>query len=141
METVMKTCTVLFLCLAAMVLVSRADTYVSGPVAGTWLQALSPYVVTGEINVPGTQVLTIEPGVQVKFVGNFRFTVYGRLSAVGTEANPILMTHLDPQPTSVWRGVRFFSAQDVSELGYCTIEWGYAQGAVGNPDSRGADRS
>jgi hypothetical protein len=114
-----------------------ADTFVSGPVAGIWTLSLSPYVAVGDIDVPAGQTLTIEPGVVVKFSGMFRFYVHGTLMAVGTPEARILMTHSVEQPDANWRGLRFFAAQGVSELGYCDISWGYAQGIVGNPDSRG----
>ncbi len=64
-----------------------------------------PYVVGGTVNVKSGAVLTIEPGVQLDFVGGTRLQIgttfscgssscpsYGTLRAEGTSADPILFT-------------------------------------------------
>jgi hypothetical protein len=69
-----------------------AQTNVSGEVAGIWELANSPYIVVGDISIVGDSLLVIEAGVEVKFDGFYQFTVYGVLSAIGTESEPILFT-------------------------------------------------
>jgi parallel beta-helix repeat protein len=59
---------------------------------GPWTLTGSPYIITGNIIVPSTRTLTIEPGVEVKFDGRYRFYVDGNLSAVGTSLNRITIT-------------------------------------------------
>ena len=60
------------------------QTYITGgDVSGTWSSAGSPYYIQGEITIPNSETLTIEPGVNVVFLGHYKLTVQGRLLAVG----------------------------------------------------------
>jgi hypothetical protein len=96
-----------------------ADTIPGGDVSGTWYAANSPYYIAGSITIPYSSTLTIEPGVLVKFLGFYPFTVYGLLEAIGTEADSI---RLFPQDTVLgWQGLRFADAPDSSCLAFCTI--------------------
>ncbi len=62
----------------------------------TWTKANSPYIVTSSVYVATGVVLTIEPGVLVKFAQNTGLYVQGngQLLAVGTVAEPIILTSL-----------------------------------------------
>jgi hypothetical protein len=104
----------------------RAQTYVSGSVAGNWYPAASPYVVTGHVIVLKDSSLVIAPGVQVLFDGYHKFVVNGLLHAAGTRADSILFLPLHPNTT--WRGIRFVDADSRSRLEYCRIEYGRAFG-------------
>jgi hypothetical protein len=128
---------VLFCALALYGLPALGDTYVSGPVSGTWTAALSPYIVLGNLEVPTGQSLNIQPGVRVLFTGHYRFTVHGQLTAIGTQADSIVLTHQQPYPTYTWAGLFFETAVAPAELAYCVIEWSYAQGSIGTPQSKG----
>ncbi len=93
-----------------------------GAVGGVWRKALSPYTVTGDIEVPAGQTLMVEPGVTVRFAGHFGLTA-GRdatLRAVGTEDDPILFTATDR--LEGWFGIRFVDAGDDDVLQYCHLE-------------------
>ena len=61
-------------------------TYVEGHISQdtTWTLADSPYVVTKDLIVDPGVTLTISPGVEVRFGGNFILAVEGKLSAIGT---------------------------------------------------------
>jgi hypothetical protein len=68
-----------------------------------WDLSGSPYIVTGGILVDSGATLTIEPGVQVRFNGNFSITVQGNIRALGTQGNEILFTsNLIPQQQADW---------------------------------------
>lgn len=100
----------------------------AGEVSGTWGKNNSPYTVIGDINIPRGQTLTIEPGVVVNFAGHYRMTVgyRARLSAVGTEQDPIVFTAIDPNEG--WYGIRFIDTGDDDILQYCTIENAFKSG-------------
>ncbi|MDL1982895.1 MAG: hypothetical protein LWX54_01665 [Deltaproteobacteria bacterium] len=94
-------------------------TKVSGMIYNeTWTQECSPYFVEGDILAAG---LTIEPGVMVKFLGNYVFEVAGVLTATGTGQDPIIFTSADTNKNG-WQGIFFHQSTPGSELVYCTIE-------------------
>jgi hypothetical protein len=95
----------------------------AGSVSGTWTKASSPYVVTGDIQIPRSGTLAIEPGVTVKFAGHFGLTAGYRatLRALGTEPDPIVFTALDKEEG--WFGIRLVNAGSDDILQYCTLEY------------------
>jgi N-acetylneuraminic acid mutarotase len=99
----------------------------AGEVSGIWTTSASPYHINGEIAVPNAATLTIEPGVEVVFMGHYKFNVQGRVLAIGTEANPILFT---AATTGIgWHGLRFINtpqANDTSKLVNCSFRNGTA---------------
>ena len=100
--------------------------YVSGAVSGTWTAALSPRFVMGDIFVPSNDSLVIEPGVDVIFMGPYKFSVPSGalLRAVGTQQDSILFTA--DNPTLGWQGLRFTNASANCRLEYCHITRGKA---------------
>ncbi len=103
----------------------------AGAVSGIWSKAASPYVVTGDIQIPRGKTLTIEPGVTVKFAGHFRFTVgyRGTLRAIGTEQDRILFTASDKKEG--WYGIRLVNTAADDTLQYCTLEYAKKPYATG----------
>ena len=98
-----------------------AQTNVSGEVSGIWELANSPYIVVGDISIVGDSLLTIEAGVEVKFDGFYQFVVYGVLSAVGTEVEPILFTSNAATPSpGDWYNIEL---SDFSIMQYCIVEY------------------
>jgi hypothetical protein len=70
-----------------------AQTNVSGAYFSNtnWSKAGSPYTVTGDVQVPAGVTLSIEPGVQINFSGDYQILVKGYLMANGTNALPIVL--------------------------------------------------
>ena len=100
----------------------------------TWALADSPFIIGGDIRVKGGSVLTIEPGVEVRFSTNSLISdslgatmteliVQGGLIASGTEARPIVFTSAESFPRkSVWGGLIFYgTTQAENYLRNCTI--------------------
>jgi parallel beta-helix repeat protein len=102
-------------------------TYISGIVydgaGGPWTLAESPYIVVGEITVPQGQILTIEPGVEVKFDGFYRIFVDGNLSAIGTQNNRINITSNMTTPSwGDWNTI-WINPTGRAEIQYCDISY------------------
>ena len=53
-----------------------------GDISGTWTAADSPYVVGGHITVPYGETLDIEPGVEVRFAGNYVLAIIGVVTSL-----------------------------------------------------------
>ncbi len=113
-----------------------AQTEVSGEVEGEWTLEESPYLVIGEIEVPNRETLTIEAGVEVLFVEDVPFIVFGQLVARGTEEDSIIFV---PNDNNNWGGLRFYSSDDDTRLSYCVIESGRRGWGDGEPNNM--DRS
>ncbi len=127
---------------AGLLVVSRltADTLVSGTISTstTWTLANSPYVVTGDIKVQGSgsPVLTIQPGVTVKFNQNVNFFVganaAGGLQAVGTSSQPITFTANGSTTAGYWRGIQLMSGTLSSgQIAYATVSYGGVSASSG----------
>jgi hypothetical protein len=98
---------------------------VGGPVCtdATWHVADSPIVVASSVLVGGSfcsaganPTLTIEPGVEVRFLPNRYLDVFTKLVARGTAQAPILFTAEVTSPSpGYWFGIRFeATAQDAT---------------------------
>ncbi|NQU84228.1 MAG: right-handed parallel beta-helix repeat-containing protein, partial [Mariniphaga sp.] len=102
-----------------------AQTNVQGDVSGTWTVGNSPYSVIGDVNVPIGLTLTIEPGVVVKFMDNYSFTIYGTLLANGTVADSIRFTSGQSLGSpGDWQNIHFNNANNNCSLNYCIVEYG-----------------
>ncbi|NTW25020.1 MAG: hypothetical protein HGA37_09990, partial [Lentimicrobium sp.] len=105
-------------------------TFVSeGAVFGEWTKQNHPYYITGELTIPDGNVLTIAPGVTVKFTDRFRFNVKGTMLAEGNSENTggIIFTAANPD-----RGWGHLELHDIAEsngmskFSWCLFERGYA---------------
>ncbi len=80
--------------------VAIAQTNITTPtVSGTWTTAGSPYIIQNEISVQANDILTIQPGVIVKFQPATRMEVLGQLIASGTSNDKIIFEAID---TTQW---------------------------------------
>jgi len=113
---------------------------VKGSQSGKWALNDSPYLVEGDIIIPPGEVLIIEPGVVVKFLGFNRIKVQGCLLAKGNSTNKIIFTSnkdfefgttdgtegekSTPQTTD-WDLIEFSddANQQSSELSHCIIRY------------------
>ena len=96
----------------------------------TWTQANSPYLVTGDIVVFDDYTLTIEPGVQVLFTGDYKIEVRGKFRAIGTDAANIDLKPENPTTDKAfWNGIVFigntFAFQNQCIMEYCNISNAY----------------
>ena len=102
------------------------ETYVSGNVDGTWTTVNSPYIVTNNLVLQPADTLIIDPGVEVRFDGNYRFDIFGTLFAIGTESNMVTFTN---NGGTNWMSINFSdTSNDSSKLQYCIITDGSESG-------------
>ncbi|MEZ5082973.1 MAG: hypothetical protein R2750_05945 [Bacteroidales bacterium] len=93
-------------------------TYVAGTIVNeTWTINGSPYCATDDLFISG---LTIDPGVEVLFLGDFAFEIGGMLTSIGTEQDSIKFNKVDS--IAGWQGIYFNYSSPGSEIAYTRIE-------------------
>jgi iron complex outermembrane receptor protein len=110
---------------------------ISGTQSGRWTLENSPYIITGNVDVPENASLIIESGVVVKFAGYYSINISGKLEAIGHVGKRIVFTSIHDkefgvteQPTAVlptnedWAGIEIApSSTNQSKLEYCIIRY------------------
>jgi hypothetical protein len=101
-------------------------TYVEGPITRDTLWTLldSPIIIANNVTVYAGVTLTIEPGVEVRFGGEFSLFVFGKLSAVGTVEKPITFTSNKEQKGVGDWGSIVFNGAEKSTLTNCLVSYG-----------------
>ncbi|MFA6978909.1 MAG: T9SS type A sorting domain-containing protein [Ignavibacteriaceae bacterium] len=96
----------------------------------TWTFSNSPYEVTGDISIDEGYVLTVEPGVIIRFRQNTDIYVRGGLNCSGFSDNPIVFTSASLQIPGFWGGVKFYSTAISTSciLNYCKFYYGASGG-------------
>lgn len=119
------------LLIVSITMLCNSTTYatdVCGNVSGNWDFAGSPYYVICDAILPAGEMLEIEAGVVVQFMGSYKLDVFGNLQAVGTGSDSIFFTTDTLANPARWRGLRFRSGSDASFLSFCSVEYGEAAG-------------
>jgi len=86
----------------------------------TWLAADNPHEITANLTVNDRITLTLEPGVEVLFKGNFGIYVSGLIQAQGTSVSRIRFTRAPGVERH--QGIYLYTGAG-GILAYCTIEW------------------
>lgn len=120
----------LFLTVAMAISVAAyADTIPEGDIYGNWALDGSPYLINGTTTVPDGSTLTIAPGVEVEWLGNYTMWIEGRILAQGTPADSIVFTAAYPEVG--FGSIRFYStdqANDSSKFEFCLFRYGNVSG-------------
>lgn len=110
-------------------LFTNAQTNVSGGIYAntTWTLVNSPYIVTGNIVLFPGKILTIEPGVTVKFNNTFNIEIRGELIALGTVTDSISFISNTSTLKGAWDGINILNAtQNASAwFKYCNVKHSY----------------
>src|SRR6266545_10997 len=73
-----------------------------------WRASESPIWMLGPVTIGSNTAVSVEAGVSVKVLGNWRLDVFGSLAVAGTTSNPVMFTSGQPVPArGNWLGVRF----------------------------------
>jgi len=140
----MKRIAIIFTILFALIIHATAQTTASGSISAntTWTKVNSPYIVTGNILVNSGIILTIEPGVTIKFNSLKSIQISGTLIAQGTATDSIIFTSNTTNTADAWGYIYFSSTSTDADfendiygkylsgsiLEYCGIH--YAGGAT-----------
>lgn len=82
-----------------------------------WTKAASPYIITGDIVVFPSRTLTLEPGTEVRFDGNYKLEIRGELVSIGTKDDTIFYTsNQQSLQKSDWQGVMLKCSQGASAM-------------------------
>jgi parallel beta-helix repeat protein len=102
-------------------------------VSGTWMASCSPYIIEGDITIPSGEILTIEPGVWVKFMDRYPINVQGSVVAEGdgTNTGDIVFTAVNPDKG--WGGFDIDATAATESISFdnCIFEYGSAFGENG----------
>ncbi len=98
---------------------ARADD-ISGTIGADQILDLagSPWHVTGTVTVSSGVTLSVDPGVELIFDGNFDILVYGAFNVNGTAGQPV---SIHGSGTPSWRSLRYYTANLPSNIDYATI--------------------
>ncbi len=136
------------------VAIDNIGTQVSGDITSnsTWTKAASPYIVTNDVIVNSGSMLTIEPGVVVKFKPQTSLIINGNLAAAGSANDNITFTSIKDDTVAGdtnmdgtatvpaagdWKHIYFSGYSTNSVLDYITVRYGGSGGIamlnVGSP--------
>lgn len=103
--------------------VTGLNTHVAGQ--RRWMAPGLPWIVDTILSNANGDLLTIDPGNEFRFGTNYGFQIAGRLDAVGTPTQPIVMKPQTPGPGG-WRGILVDGGGQIaiSHLEYVTLEDG-----------------
>ena len=82
------------------------------------------YIVTANISIDGTRIVTVKPGVRIQFEGgNSGLSISGQaaLKMIGTSAKPIILEG-KPAVAGSWTGIRHRSNNIENQWEYVTIK-------------------
>jgi len=116
----------MFAATSTMLLRQANATYVEGEIRQdtVWTLTDSPFIVIRDVVVKPGYTLTIEPGVEVRFGGDFSLVVNGTLNAIGTQEDMIKFTSNKDQPQlGDWRSIWFINKLQASTLTSCIIQY------------------
>jgi|GEM_PF-366427 len=109
-------------CWSAVTLQTMTLQQMEPHLAGALSGVIEPgyYIIDADISVQQGDSLIIRPGTTFMFWGNYDFTIYGYLQAIGTEIDSIRFRPYDPG--LYWQGLYFEdSASDSSTMAYCIV--------------------
>jgi len=122
----MKTYITALLLVSAFINVS-GQTFIGGGIFVNTIFTLqnSPYIVTDNVVLFQNLTLDIEPGVEIKFDGNYYFEIRGTITAIGNGSNRIVFTsNLATPSKGDWDGIRIMNNLGaMASFEYCDFQY------------------
>ncbi|HLO60465.1 MAG TPA: T9SS type A sorting domain-containing protein [Bacteroidales bacterium] len=134
METKLKFLLPIFFLFVAFLQI-KGQTNISGNISinTVWTTKGSPYIIIDTVIVTGGVILTLKPGIIVRFRNGAELRInYSSIVAIGTPLNPITFTSDSPIPhAGIWSTISINGGDDtLSTFNYCNFE--YAAAAIRN---------
>jgi hypothetical protein len=119
MKTKRLTAAAILACILASTIQSRAQTFVSGNISGTWSPAGNPYIVSDNATVADGQTLNIQPGTVVWIGAGVSISTGNNSSikAVGTPGQRI--TVQSPNSSQYWSQIYLNNSSGVTNQFTC----------------------
>jgi Right handed beta helix region/FlgD Ig-like domain len=97
------------------------DTHITGgsyTTSTTWTAAADPYIIEGVVTFGSEAILTIEPGVIIKFEENTSLNILGKIIAIGSELNTIIFD--SNVVGEKWNGIHLTNNR-LSQIEHCEV--------------------
>lgn len=118
--------------------------YFKGTLAENLILPVNTISVWGDIIIPATKKLSIQPGTTLRFLGHYGILAEGSLQALGSAAAPILFTVADTtgfhdltlmSGSGSWNGlaINTTAGSDSTIIEHCRLEYGKASGTSLDP--------
>jgi parallel beta-helix repeat protein len=92
----------------------------------SWTPADNPITITGNVEIPDSIVLKIEPGTIIRFDGYYRLLVRGSLEANGEAGKEIEFTSNKEKPVQGdWEGIIFYGEKSGGFLKNCKVKYSF----------------
>jgi parallel beta-helix repeat protein len=107
-----------------MTLHTSPDAELSGSISGVLASAI--FLVTGNLSIENGETLTIQPGTELRFDGQYSFTSGSNRTLIcqGTESDSIKFVPNYYGGINQWGGIDFILSDDDDVLEYCRITGG-----------------
>ena len=77
-----------------------SENVLNGNLSGTYPSDI--YIISSDLNILEDEVVSLQPGTEFLFDGQFSFNIYGTLQAIGTESDSIIFDNYSEN--SRWKG-------------------------------------
>jgi hypothetical protein len=103
----------------------QAQTEVSGGIYNdvVWNRDQSPYLITGDIVVFPGKTLKVEPGVHIRFMGDYYLEVRGTINMEGRMGDTILVNSIvPPSKSNAWNSIVMDDTKAEFSFSYCKFD-------------------
>lgn len=103
----------------------QAQTEVSGGIYNdaVWTREKSPWLITGDIVVFPDKTLKVEPGVHIRFMGDYYLEIRGMIDMEGRMGDSILVNSIvPPSGSNAWNSIVIDDSKAEFSFSYCKFD-------------------